>query len=186
MVKNKKGKITGHVKQNGLRKGIDKKMIIDSLSDEDWQRLELQKSLKDTYIKSPLAFQCATRIDQVFQQYDAKLSEIEKVMFDLLSSQNIVDKNKQTMLRDDITLTFPGTQILMTKRDLEIENLLMSKKIGDCRRMLWVHLANLYLYIGVHRLDKKIFLTLEQYTKYTNDLVDCLKKAGIDLFKERL
>lgn len=170
-------------KVKGMRDGIDKKEIMASMDEQDWQDLELKKQYKDINNKNALTV--AARTDQAYQQYDNVLSLMESYTFKITDAKRQIDLNKQEVLKGDITKIFPNTSRPMTARDLDIENIMLTRTVSDNLRELWNVLTILSKYITVTRLDGYVYLTDEMYNKKFKWVENELKKQGIELLQER-
>lgn len=160
--------------------------IRKSLTDEELAGIRLRREYEDTYIKNDFAKRCAVRTDQVYQQFDQLVSDVDGTLFNILNaSQNL--KNYQVQIvGGEVVEVYPGTDKVMTVRDLEIGSLILKSKIGDGLRGMWLMLAQLYKYVGNKRLDNVVFFSEEQYNKKVGFVVSELKKNGINLFQERV
>lgn len=173
------------VKQKGIRNGIDKKEIMKSMNEEDWKRIKLQKEIETQFVEDETAKACAVRSDQMFLQFDQLTSDLQGTIFNMLSAKTKLERNKQDILKKETDRLYPGTNNKMSLRDLEIENIHVNRLIADNRRNVWVLLANIFRYVGLQRLDKKIFFSKEQYTELAKKVNDELAKNSIRLFEDR-
>ena len=167
------------VKTKGMRDGIDKESIMKSLNDDDWNRIRLMKDIDNNVFKLKDAEYCAVRTDQMFQLFHEILLNIDATTFNILSAQSKMDHNKVDLLKGETNRVYPGTDQKMTTRDLEIENVHIKRLVGENIRILWTLFTNLYKYIGVHRLDKEVMFTEEEYQKKMDSVKEELKKNGV-------
>lgn len=167
------------VKKAGFRDGIEKEDIIKTLTEDDWRRIKLMKDIDNNTFKLPDAEYCAVRTDQMFQLFHQIMFDIDATTFNILSAQSKLEHNKVDILKGWTTRMYPGTDQKMTDRDLEIENVHIRRLVGENIRVLWNLFTNLYKYIGVHRLDKQIMFTEEEYQGKMDWAKEELRKNGV-------
>jgi hypothetical protein len=168
----------------GMRTGMDKKKLLNSLTDSDWKRIKLMKEADERLVKNEYAYKASVRSDQMFQQYIALGLHTQAILFETLSAKRTLDDNKSDILKGSTDKLFGQTGKVMSTRDLEIENTLADRKINEGVSRLWLMIADLYRYVGVQRLDRKVFYTEEAYTADVKVIENELKKNGITLFRD--
>jgi len=169
---------------NGIRPGIKKEEIL-KLTPEEKKYVQLRRDCSERFVKNKDAYQCAMRTDQMYQEFNKSMSALDTMLFSILSAKTKIDKNNILVNKGDINKLYPGTQITMTKTDLEVENINANKLVYDGIGQLWCILADIYRYIGLHRVDGEVFFTEEQYQKKVDYVKSSLKKLNLELFRER-
>ncbi len=172
-------------KKNGFRDDIDWKDIVKTLTPEDKKRITLWKELEEHYVKDDDAYAAGIRNDQLFQQYDSVLSNVEVLLSKILTSQREIEINKVSIMSGNVTKVYPGTNTKLNTRDLEIQNIMLGSEVNGALSQLWIHLYRLFKFVGVQRLDQKIFFSLEDYQAKIKYIKEELGKNGLELFKER-
>ena len=171
--------------ENGLRKGVERKDLIKSLTEEDWDRIRLMKEIEDMNIEpTSKAYQLGIRNDQMYTQFYEKHGLVNAFLFKILRSKALQDRNKTDILKGS-TLRKYSTGDEMNVKELEIENLEHQMKIDEGLVRLWQLLFDIHRYVNQLRLDKKVFFTEENYTTLVDEVSENLKKNGLDLLKEK-
>ena len=173
------------MEQKGIRKGIDKKKIMESLDEDDWNRIKLMKEVENTFVKDTDAYNCAVRTDQLYSEWGKSYSAAEGYLFSIISTKVRIDKNKVDLLAGKTDREFQDTKVKVSLRDLEIENINLNRILYDEFSKLYLVLADLYRYVGVTRVDKVEFFNKEDYSKLIKIIKEELSKNGLELFKER-
>ncbi len=172
--------------ENGVRPNIDKKKIMKSMTDEDWQQVHLKQEIRESFINDDDAKQCAIRSDQMYQQWHEKMGNAEGELVNILSISSKSDKLQAQLDRKVIIEKYPNTHLVMSERDLEIIILGNRQRVNDSFRNLWLILADLYRYVDQLRLDKVVFFTPDQYHDLMERFKSELRKnGGLDLYQDR-
>jgi len=143
------------------------------------------KEADERKVQNKHAYQFAVRCDQAYQQFDSNIGVIENMMYHILTSARVIDRNKIDITKGETEQIAPMTRMQLTIRDLEIENRAHMNQIAENLRKMWNLMANLYKFVGAHRLDGKVFMTDEEYTERVINMTSELKKNGVDIFQER-
>lgn len=171
--------------RKGFRKGMSWDNVLKSLTPEDKERISLMKDIDSMFADDEVAKLCAVRSDQMYQQFDQVQENIEALVVDILSAKYTHDDNHKDITAGQTDKTYTNTNKPMTMRDLELENMILQRRIRNSIRKLWLFMADAYRYTETHRLDRQIFFSKKDYAQMTAKVMDVLKKANIDMFAER-
>ena len=180
------------VQQKGVRPSFNKEEFTKDLISSGWlteekaKRISLWKELEESHVKDDDAFACGVRSDQMYQDYDGKIGKIESELSNILSLKSRIGRNTSQIESKEVIDKYPGTDIIMSIRDLEINNLLNEERISDSIAQLWLLLADVYRYVDQYRIDRKIFFTADDYKRLVKKVKDELSKSGIDMYRERV
>ena len=172
------------VKQNGIRDGVKKEDILN-LTTEEKALVLLRRDIENVYVKNEDAHSCAVRSDQMYQQYLDVRSTVMALTFNVLSAKTKIEHNMQDIIKKSTDRVYPNTLNKMTIRDLEIENMHTKRLMLQSKVNLWTAMMTLYRYVGLTRVDKKVFFTEEDYNGIVGWTKTEFKKNNVELYDER-
>lgn len=173
--------IIGQPEVNGFRKGMTKKKLVKSLTEEDWLSIDKLKQAEDRKLNET-AYQLFVLGDQLRQEF-------EKAKIELDENLASAFQYKEIMLRNDVDIKLGSTKQTdadgdkFSIEDLRTQNVKFDAKIRRFKSLIIANLNELYTYIGRLGLDKEPFFTEEDYDKIAKQAIEKFKATGHDLLK---
>ena len=173
--------------KKGMRKGVNKKDILKSLSDDDKARIRHWKEVEEKAVKNDNAYKCGVYSDQLYVQFSEKINLCYDILHKALFTKKRMDNNKiEIETNTEINRKDVDTGKQLTRKDLEIENIKANSILNTTIMNLRSLLFDIYRYVGVKRIDGQEFFTEEDYNGFVEKIKKELKTLRIDLYKEAI
>lgn len=153
--------------------------LLNRLTPEQKERVELMIEVDSKLIHSGDAYECGVRCDSVYMNFHRIVINIRSTTENILSLVRSIDVDKQRIISDDY-------DVGKIRGDYELSVRLKNTNLNIELRKLWQQIAGLYQCVDVQRIDRKIILTGEDYEKFIKQIKDILKEKGIDLYQSPL
>lgn len=162
----------------GFRKGVNKRKLVNSLSDEDWEHIDDVKKAEER-VTNDYSYRFFIESDQAVQAKDKLLADTISNTADLLAIDYITTKNEVDIEKGgrEKSDSEDGASI----QELKINNLKNSSQSMRIIGLLKKDLARLYTFVGRQGLDRKVFLEEEEYNDFTQDIVRKLETSRFKL-----
>lgn len=162
-----------------------KRKLITEMTNDDWERLRLQKELENRNITDNNVKKLFIRSDQAYQQVFDTIIMIDTLLVNILGSKRVLDDNNVDITKGETDKTDITTGITLKLRDLEIDNINQHRKINQCLAQLWLNFSNLYRRVGTKAIDgKRDVISKKQFDDKFQFVKSELKRNGIDIFND--
>jgi len=180
--KKEQGLIIGEEKVNGFRDGMNKKKLLQSLTKEDWVRIDKMKEAEERKVTSERAYKLYVDSDQMKIQFKENVEAIDRCCVEILDLNQRINHNLVDIKKGESTQKTEDGHT-MTADDLKIRNLLYEGMINRQIRMLKTYCSGLYVYTNKMGLDRKPFFSEEDYEKKIEDVMGKLSQTKYKLFE---
>lgn len=165
----------------GFRKGITKKTLIKSLSEEDWKHIDRMKEAEYRKTKNPHAYALYVRSDQARQNMEQSERNANEAIVSILTISQMMMRNKVDIIAGRTEQkSASGKEYSM--EDLAIMNLDLDNKAQRYLSVLRTELARLFTFMGTKGLDREVMLTEDEYNARIEDAISKLSKTGFKLY----
>lgn len=171
----------GEQKINGFRKGITKKDIIKSMTNEDWKFLDKVKEAELIYHQNKLA-------GDLFIQSDQAVQEMKKIKSTLLDSLANVLLLNHEMAKSKIEIKLGSTErkdeqgIPISLDELHYLNIKTDSKIKIALSIMCANLSRLFTFVGKSGFDKTILLMEDDFDGFAKNIMVELEKTPYKLY----
>lgn len=163
----------------GFRPGMTKERILESLTDDDWKRIDQMKELQDRKLTNDWAYKLLIESEQSKNAFNNLKREARKHLSHILALKQTINQNKQSIIANDVSLAVSND--VTTIRDVEIENIGLDMNLQSLLALLRTALAKIYTYVGVKDLADVVMMTEEQYNAFVEEIHAELDKDNISL-----
>lgn len=164
---------------NGLRKGMTKKKLITSMSEDNWKRLDQEKEAEERKIKNKYAYKLFIESDQMRIQLFKIRQGVDKNVINILQSVNDIKKNRILLEKETTKKNDKGIE--MDPEELRIEIMFGEFLIEGILLQVKLDLAKIYAFVGSKGLDGKIIFTEEEYNVEIEKNIAKLKKTRYNI-----
>lgn len=172
----------GDEKVNGFRDGMTKKKLLQTMTDEDWLRIDKMKEAEERLVKSKTAYDLYIASDQMRAQFEENANAVDRAVAEVLELNRRIYHNNVAIKSEKIDQkTEDG--YMAKPEDLKVRNLLYENMINKQLRMLRTFCSGLYSYVDKKGLDKKPFFTEADYEKKIQDVISKLSETKYKLIE---
>lgn len=167
-------------KEKGFRDGIDKKSLMKSMTDEDWERIKKQKDLDKVEPGTPI-YDLVLYQDDIRRAIREKKSLIEKRIWNIQDIKNQMTRLKTQLLKGDITEELKNG---VPMNEAEVNSTIQHQKWiidGEVRAISQV-MAELLGFAGHTDVSRAVVLERDEFVKYMQSIEERLKGMGYELF----
>jgi len=167
----------------GFRPGMDKKKIMKSMTDKDWERIEEQQAF-GTYEKGSVTMRVALQNDTVRKEIEVAKENIKTHVNRIRSLVAIIHQNDAKMISGKMGEHKNGLPII--KEELLFDNTASELMIKDELRRIPLEFAELRQIVGCTDLMKNQLLTIEDWEQLVADTEKEVKRLGYEIFDKEM
>ena len=170
-----------NVAMNGFRKGVTKKSLIKSLSDDDWKRLDAQKSFEEVQTKNVFAAKLFLFADQSRAEMERVKRGIDKGLLEILRFSAAIKRSEMDLLIGRTDQKGKDGELISVD-DLKLHIFDMKNKAESFLAILRVDCCMLFRYVGTKGFDMKPMFTEDEYNAKIEAVIEKLSKTQFKLF----
>lgn len=165
----------------GFRKGMTKKELVKSLTDEDWERIDQDRRAQELHIQNKSAYKLALLNDQLLVEKNRLVVEIREAVTTVLELKNMQKKAQVDIMVGETPRKHDDGESVSIE-ELKIEVMKIDTQIAKARSILRNFLGKLYTYVGRIAIGGSQVLTEESYDNQVRWVEEQLKQASVSLF----
>ena len=165
----------------GFRKGITKKSLLKSMTDDDWVRVDQAKEAETRESQNEYAFKLFVYADQARNELENIKRNIKKSLFNILALDRQIHGNEVEILAERTEQKDNEGKSLEIE-DLKLFNLDLETKAESYLAILRTDCSRLFRFVGSHGLDRKIMFTEDEFNERIKYVSTKLENTKFKLF----
>ena len=159
------------------------KMPEIKLTEAEKEQIEHQRNVAERLINDETAYVYGVLIDSTYRNYTDALLKLRKEVYAITLMKDRMNQNKVDILKGSTEQKFPDGRV-KTMFELKMDSFNVDIAIDTGIDNVQALLVQLYKYVNVPRIDKKIFLTNERWNEIESKYRLMLKEIGLDIRRE--
>lgn len=161
----------------GFRKGMTKKKIVQSLSEDDWEHLDALKAAEERKT-NPESFRMFVLSDQAVRAKNNLIYNIKENCCSIRELEQAIYENEVLYERKE---SKKMGETLLSPEELLIMNDKMKVKQMRALDLVRNDLAKLFTHVGARGLDKQPYYSEDDWNELFKDCLEQLREIGIKL-----